>query len=76
MTAGPPEIQSTPWTASVPLGDESLWYRGTRTYMTISSAIHVSAGERQSAILHDQLRLTLGFRTRRHDIADVRERAR
>jgi hypothetical protein len=44
--------------------------------MTISSAIHVSAGERQSAILHDQLRLTLAFRARRHDIADVRERAR
>ena len=40
--------------------------------MTSSSAIHVSAGDRRIAILHDKLRLTLRFRARLPEIDDVR----
>ena len=40
--------------------------------MTSVSAIHVSAGDRGVAILHDELRLTLGFRTRLSEIDAVR----
>lgn len=40
--------------------------------MTSSSAIHVSAGDSQIAILHDKLRLTFRFRARLPEIDDVR----
>jgi hypothetical protein len=40
--------------------------------MTSSSAIHVSAGYGRIAVLHDELRLTLRFRARLREIADVR----
>ena len=68
-TAG---IQSNPWTASVPLGDEFALVKGTRTYMTSSCAIHVSAGDGRIAILHDRLRLILRCRARLPDIDHAR----
>jgi hypothetical protein len=40
--------------------------------MISGSAIHVSAGDRRVAILHDKLRLTRRFRARLPGIADVR----
>jgi len=71
MTAGPPE--------SSPLRGlpRSLWAtnrlgNGNEAYMTSTSTIHVSAGDSRIAILHDQLRLTLRFRARLPEIADVR----
>jgi hypothetical protein len=71
MTAGPPEIQSTPVDCLGP-----SWRRiallENEGYMTSSSTIHVSAGHSRIAILHDKLRLTLGFRARLPEIDDVR----
>jgi hypothetical protein len=40
--------------------------------MTSSSAIHVSAGDRRVAILHDVLRLTLRFRARLFELDNAR----
>jgi hypothetical protein len=42
--------------------------------MTSSSAIHVSAADRQVAILHDKLRLTVCFRARPPESDVVRKR--
>ncbi len=49
MIAGPPEFQSTEWTASVPPYDELPG--GTRTYMTSIGKIHVRVSYKWIAIL-------------------------
>jgi hypothetical protein len=42
--------------------------------MTSSSAIHVSAGDRQVAIPHDKLRLIVRFRARLPEVDAVQKR--
>jgi hypothetical protein len=44
--------------------------------MTFGSAIHVTAGDRRVAVLHDKLRLSVRFRARRPDVEVVRNRCK
>ena len=70
-TAGPPE-SSPPRGLPRSLLATNCSVTGTRTYVTSSSTIHVSAGYSRIAILLDKLSLTLRFPARLPEIDNTR----